>query len=80
MLSHGVLGENNPIQLRLPDMKPRLLAFGAFAFAMLLALRDLITGDGSQVAGGTPEAFGAFIRSETGKWGKVVRTANISAQ
>lgn len=42
--------------------------------------RDLITGDGSQVGGGTPEAFGAFIRSETEKWGKVVRTANISTQ
>ncbi len=43
-------------------------------------LRDLITGDGSQVGGGTPEAFGAFIRSEAEKWGKVVRSANISAQ
>ena len=43
-------------------------------------LRDLIVNDGSQPRGGTPEAFGAFIRSETEKWGKVVRAANISAQ
>jgi len=29
------------------------------------------------VGGGTPEAFGAFIRAETEKWGNVVRTAKI---
>jgi tripartite-type tricarboxylate transporter receptor subunit TctC len=28
-------------------------------------------------AGGTPEAFGAFIRSETEKWAKVVQKAGI---
>jgi tripartite-type tricarboxylate transporter receptor subunit TctC len=41
------------------------------------ALRDLITGDGSQVEGGTPEAFGAFIRSETEKWARVVKQAGM---
>ncbi len=44
------------------------------------ALRDLIVNDGSQVGGGTPEAFGAFIRAEAEKWGKVVRAAKISAE
>jgi len=44
------------------------------------ALRDLIVNDGSQVGGGTPEAFGAFIRSETEKWGKVVRQAKITTE
>ena len=44
------------------------------------ALRDLITNDGSQVGGGTPEAFGTFIRAEADKWGKVVRAAKISAE
>jgi tripartite-type tricarboxylate transporter receptor subunit TctC len=44
------------------------------------ALRDLILNDGSQVGGGTPEAFGAFIRDEAEKWGKVVRAAKISAE
>ena len=44
------------------------------------ALRDLILNDGSQVGGGTPEAFGAFIRAETEKWGKVVRTAKITIE
>ena len=44
------------------------------------ALRDLIVNDGSQVGGGTPEVFGAFIRDEAEKWGKVVRAAKISAE
>ncbi len=44
------------------------------------ALRDLITGDGSQVGGGTPEAFGAFIRAETVKWGKVVKQAGMQPE
>ena len=44
------------------------------------SLRDLITGDGSQVGGGTPEAFGAFIRSESEKWGRVVREGRITIE
>jgi tripartite-type tricarboxylate transporter receptor subunit TctC len=43
------------------------------------ALRDLILRDGSEPAGGTPEAFGAIIRSEAEKWGKVVREAKVTA-
>ena len=41
------------------------------------ALRDLIHGDGSQVGGGTPEAFGSFIQAETQKWAKVVKQAGM---
>lgn len=41
------------------------------------ATRDLITGTGSEIGGGTPEAFRAMIRSETDKWAKVVRQAGI---
>jgi len=37
------------------------------------ALRDL----GGTLAGGTPEEFAAFLRTETAKWGEVVRAANI---
>lgn len=32
------------------------------------------------VAGGTPEAFGAFLRKEVALWGKVVREARIKAE
>ena len=41
------------------------------------AARNLITSTGSEVGGGTPEAFGALIRSETEKWAKVVKQAGI---
>lgn len=35
---------------------------------------------GGQVAGGTPEEFGQFIQSETEKWAKVIKTANVSVE
>ena len=34
----------------------------------------------SQPIGGSPENFGKFIKSEREKWGKVIKTANISAE
>jgi tripartite-type tricarboxylate transporter receptor subunit TctC len=34
----------------------------------------------SQVGGGTPEAFAQFIASETAKWAKVIKSANIQPQ
>lgn len=42
--------------------------------------REGIVGNGGEVAGGTPEAFRDFIRSETAKWGQVVRAANIQPE
>jgi tripartite-type tricarboxylate transporter receptor subunit TctC len=44
------------------------------------ATRELIASTGSEVGGGTPEAFGAFIRSETEKWAKVVKQAGIKPE
>jgi tripartite-type tricarboxylate transporter receptor subunit TctC len=35
---------------------------------------------GATPGGGTPQAFDAYIRSETEKWGKVVRAAGLTAQ
>jgi tripartite-type tricarboxylate transporter receptor subunit TctC len=35
---------------------------------------------GGQVFAGTPAAFGAFMASETEKWGKVVKAANVRAE
>jgi tripartite-type tricarboxylate transporter receptor subunit TctC len=34
----------------------------------------------SQPVGGSPENFGKFIKSEREKWGKVIKTANITAE
>ena len=33
-----------------------------------------------EAIGGTPEEFGAFLRAETTKWAKVVKTANIKVE
>jgi tripartite-type tricarboxylate transporter receptor subunit TctC len=38
---------------------------------------DRLSGDGAVAIGTTPEQFGAYIRSEQAKWGKVVREAGI---
>ena len=51
--------------------------------ALYLANADLK--DGALVgqfanAGGTPEQFGTFIRSETDKWGKLIKAANIQPE
>jgi tripartite-type tricarboxylate transporter receptor subunit TctC len=35
---------------------------------------------GGQVAGGTPQEFGQFIQSETEKWAKVIKAANVSVE
>ena len=39
-----------------------------------------LAADGSEVVAGTPEAFAAFIRTETVKWAAVVRAAGITPE
>lgn len=39
-----------------------------------------IADTGSQAGGGTPEEFGAFIKSETTKWAEVIKTGKITLQ
>ena len=34
---------------------------------------------GTQPVSNTPEQFAAFIKAETDKWGKVIHSANITA-
>ena len=49
-------------------------------FAKALAAPDLIEhlrSDGSDVVGGSPEQFRAFLKSEVERWGPVVRAAGI---
>lgn len=41
------------------------------------AIKDKLSTDGAEPVGNTPEEFARFLRSETEKWGKVVRTAGI---
>ena len=35
---------------------------------------------GADAVAGTPQEFGAFLRAEVAKWGKVVREANIQPE
>jgi tripartite-type tricarboxylate transporter receptor subunit TctC len=42
--------------------------------------REKIAGMGADVVGSSPAEFGAFMKSESAKWGKVIREANIKAE
>jgi tripartite-type tricarboxylate transporter receptor subunit TctC len=37
-------------------------------------VRERITELGAEPVGGTAEAFGAFIRAETERWGRLIRS------
>ena len=43
-------------------------------------IRELATSTGTEVVGGRPEDFAAFIRSEIVKWGGIIKEAGIKAQ
>lgn len=43
-------------------------------------VRDALLARGIESAASTPEEFTAYIRSETEKWGKVIRAANLTAR
>ena len=42
-------------------------------------VRDRISKEGAEPVGSTPDEFGAYMRSEIAKWGKVIRAAHIQA-
>lgn len=41
---------------------------------------EKITSQGNEVAGGTPDEFGTFIRAESDRWSKLVKTHNIKPE
>ncbi|MGZ8264024.1 MAG: tripartite tricarboxylate transporter substrate binding protein [Burkholderiales bacterium] len=43
-------------------------------------IREVLFKQGLDAAPGTPEAFGAYIKSETAKWAKVIKIAGAKAQ
>jgi tripartite-type tricarboxylate transporter receptor subunit TctC len=43
-----------------------------------LDARDYLVGKGYEIAGGTPEEFGAFIRAEKEKWARTARLAGLA--
>ncbi len=43
-------------------------------------MRERLVAQGFEPVGGTPEQFGAYIKTEIAKWGKVIREAGIRAE
>jgi tripartite-type tricarboxylate transporter receptor subunit TctC len=43
-------------------------------------VRELATSTGTEVVGGRPDEFAAFIRSEITKWGGIIKEAGIKPQ
>lgn len=37
-------------------------------------------GQGNEIGGGAPEQFAALIKSESDRWGKLVKAANIKPE
>ncbi len=44
------------------------------------AVRDNLLAQGAEPVGGTPEAFAAFMKSESAKWAKVIKAAGIKVE
>ncbi|MEO7728908.1 MAG: tripartite tricarboxylate transporter substrate-binding protein, partial [Burkholderiales bacterium] len=42
--------------------------------------RDRLLAQGFEPVGGTPAEFGAYIKAEIAKWGKVIKAAGIKAE
>jgi len=68
----GPAGLPDDVTQRLSKASDELLADPGF--------QQAIRAQGAEVAGGTPQAFGQFFRSEYEKWGKVAKTAGIKAE
>jgi len=70
--------------LAAPAATPRELVnriYGDLSKVMQQAdFRERISKMGADVVGSTPDQFGAFMKSESAKWGKVIREANIKAE
>jgi tripartite-type tricarboxylate transporter receptor subunit TctC len=41
------------------------------------AVKERLLGQGAEVAPGTPEQFGSFVKSEMTKWAAVIKRAGI---
>jgi tripartite-type tricarboxylate transporter receptor subunit TctC len=70
--------------LAVPAATPRDLVnrlYGDLSKVMQQAeFKDRISNMGADVIGSTPDQFGAFMKTESAKWGKVIREAHIRAE
>ena len=59
-----------------PDIRARIHA-EAVKVLRSPDIRERLLSQGAEPVGSTPEEFGAFLRTETAKWAKVIRNARI---
>ena len=43
-------------------------------------VRQRLTEEGGDIVASTPDQFTAYIKAETAKWGKVIKSANLRAE
>jgi tripartite-type tricarboxylate transporter receptor subunit TctC len=43
-------------------------------------VKERLENVGFEIVGGTPEAFGAYMKSEIEKWGRVVKASGVRAE
>jgi tripartite-type tricarboxylate transporter receptor subunit TctC len=43
-------------------------------------IRERLMANGAEPVGSTPDEFGAFMKSESAKWARVIKEANIRAE
>jgi tripartite-type tricarboxylate transporter receptor subunit TctC len=86
MIETGIRGyeSNTWYGVLAPKATPRAIVMKLHdeivAIIKLPQVRDHLSAEGAEPVGNTPEQFGAFIKSEIDKWGKVIRAAGIRAE
>ena len=65
---------------RTPESIVNKLSVEVMRIMRLPDVAPRMAADGSVAVGSTPEQFGALLKVETAKWGKVVKEANIKAE
>jgi hypothetical protein len=86
MIESGVRGYESYTWYGLlaPKATPRAIIMKlnaeTIAILKLQEVRERLLADGAEPVGNTPEQFGAFIKSEIDKWGKVIKAAGLKAE
>jgi tryptophan synthase alpha chain len=75
----GVTGARAAVSNSAPELVRRLNAVCNQAL-QTAEVKEKIISQGNELGGGTPDQFAALIRSESPRWGKVVRDARIEPE
>ena len=63
-----------------PDIFARRIVLPSLLYGRVIEVPERLLADGAEPVGNSPEQFGAFIRSEIDKWGKVIKAAGLKAE